>query len=173
MTLIIPPKNRKMTGASCQGIIFSAPEPFGQLLCKTANTTYGHYPIDKNLEIGTKCRIMCGDSLPVPEYTYCGEYGWDINSTDMYVYGEHFLRQFFYAKKHFLHQKTFFTPKLVLRHKMHFLCQNLFYATKLFLRQKAFFTPKSFFCAKKLFLRQNVFTNFQTKKNWRIKSFLA
>ena len=58
---------------------FYAPKPNGQLLCKTPMLTLQAYPEDKDMEINTKCRIMCGDALPIPEYTFCTEDGWDVN----------------------------------------------------------------------------------------------
>ena len=83
MTIHVNRTTEKMIGASCFDQLFLAPEPVGNLLCKTANVTYDHYPMDQNLEIGAKCRIICGDALAIPEFVYCGETGWDVNSTDM------------------------------------------------------------------------------------------
>jgi hypothetical protein len=75
------PKN--MTAASCAGEKFYAPAPLGQLLCKTLNITYDHHPVDKDFINGTKCRILCGDALAIPEFVFCTENGWDISSDKM------------------------------------------------------------------------------------------
>lgn len=72
-------KNFQIFMLSSNGMDFYAPKPNGQLLCKTPMLTLQAYPEDKNMEINTKCRIMCGDALPIPEYTFCTEDGWDVN----------------------------------------------------------------------------------------------